>query len=67
VVALIQMVATARITATALTYQKVAHLLTEQVMADLDLLLRFDAGSTRWPVTNKIHENGASDDLDGAV
>jgi hypothetical protein len=27
-----------------LTHQKVAHLLTEQVMADLDLLLRFDVG-----------------------
>jgi hypothetical protein len=44
VVTLTQMVATARTTATALTYQKVAHLLTEQVMADLDLLLRFDTG-----------------------
>jgi hypothetical protein len=30
--------------AAALTYQKVAHLLIGQVMADLDLLLRFDVG-----------------------
>jgi len=43
-VTLTQMVASARTTATALTHQKVAHLLTEQVMADLDLLLRFDVG-----------------------
>ena len=44
VVTLTQMVASARTAATALTYQKVAHLLTGQVMEDLDLLLRFDAG-----------------------
>jgi hypothetical protein len=44
VVTLIPLVATARTTATTLTYQKAAHLLTEQMRADLDLLLRFDAG-----------------------
>jgi hypothetical protein len=44
VVPLTQMVASAGTRAAALTYQKVAHLLTGQVMADLDLLLRFDVG-----------------------
>jgi TnpA family transposase len=44
VVTLTQMVATARTTATVLTYEKVAHLLTRQLTADLDLLLKVDAG-----------------------
>jgi integrase len=44
VVTLTQMVATARTTATVLTYEKVAHLLTRPLTADLDLLLKVDAG-----------------------
>ena len=44
VVTLTQTVATARTTATVLTYEKVAHLLTRQLTADLDLLLKVDAG-----------------------
>ncbi|PZS32925.1 MAG: Tn3 family transposase [Pseudonocardiales bacterium] len=44
VVTLIEMVAAARIRATAVTYRKVEHLLTAQVRSDLDRLLRFDVG-----------------------
>ncbi len=44
VIILAKMVASTRTAATTLTYQKVAHLLTVQVMADLDSLLRFDVG-----------------------
>jgi Domain of unknown function (DUF4158) len=63
-VTLTQMVASARTTATALTHQKVAHLLTEQVMADLDLLLRFDVGlgMTRlaWLTASAVEATAAS-------
>ncbi|MFJ2034334.1 hypothetical protein [Streptosporangium sp. NPDC087985] len=41
---LAKMVATARTSATALTWEKVAHLLTDQLRADLDRLLVYDAG-----------------------
>lgn len=41
---LARMVASARTGAGALTYEKVAHLLTEQMCAELDRLLTFDAG-----------------------
>jgi hypothetical protein len=44
VVSLLEMVATARATATAVTHDLVAPLLTEQMTADLDLLPRVDAG-----------------------
>lgn len=44
VVTLTQVVATARTTATTLTYERVTHLLTGQLTADLDLLLKVDAG-----------------------
>jgi len=64
VVTLTQMVASARTAATALTHQKVAHLLTEQVMADRDLLLRFDPGlgTTRlaWLTAPAVEATAAS-------
>ncbi|WP_433501788.1 Tn3 family transposase (plasmid) [Sphaerimonospora sp. CA-214678] len=41
---LAKMVATARTSATSLTWEKVAHLLTDQLRADLDRLLVYDAG-----------------------
>ncbi|MEQ4724612.1 Tn3 family transposase [Nonomuraea sp. B19D2] len=44
VTTLARMVATARTSATALTWEKVAHLLTDQLRADLDRLLVYDAG-----------------------
>ncbi|MEO3890537.1 DUF4158 domain-containing protein [Nonomuraea sp. B5E05] len=44
VTTLAKMVATARTGATALTWEKVAHLLTDQLRADLDRLLMYDAG-----------------------
>jgi hypothetical protein len=44
VVTLMQKVASARTMATALTHQKVAHLLTDQLTSDLDRLLMFDVG-----------------------
>lgn len=43
-VSLLEMVATARTTATAVTHDLVAPLLTEQMTADLDLLPRVDIG-----------------------
>ncbi|MEV7803162.1 Tn3 family transposase [Microbispora sp. NPDC088329] len=44
VTTLAKMVAAARTGATALTWEKVAHLLTDQLRADLDRLLVYDAG-----------------------
>ncbi|WP_327581767.1 hypothetical protein OHA25_38175 [Nonomuraea sp. NBC_00507] len=41
---LAKMVATARTSATALTWEKVAHLLTDERRRDLDQLLKYDAG-----------------------
>ncbi|MEH1017646.1 hypothetical protein V6U90_31805 [Micromonospora sp. CPCC 206060] len=43
-VSLLEMVATARVAATTVTHDLVAPLLTEQMIADLDLLPRVDAG-----------------------
>ena len=64
VVILTQMVATARTAATALTHRKVAHLLTGQMTADLDLLPRFDVGlgMTRltWLTTPAVEATAAS-------
>ncbi|WP_431921125.1 DUF4158 domain-containing protein [Nonomuraea jabiensis] len=44
VTTLAKMVATARTSATALTWEKVAHLLTDERRGDLDRLLKYDAG-----------------------
>ncbi|MGW5160920.1 DUF4158 domain-containing protein [Nonomuraea wenchangensis] len=44
VTTLAKMVATARTSASALTWEKVAHLLTDERREDLDRLLRYDAG-----------------------
>ena len=46
-----KMVATARTNATALTWEKVAHLLTDERRGDLDRLLMYDAGLKMpgWP------------------
>ena len=50
VVTLTRLVASARATASALTYEKVAHLLTDQLTGELDRLLLFDeaVGMTSW-------------------
>ncbi|MGH3195970.1 MAG: Tn3 family transposase [Streptosporangiaceae bacterium] len=51
VVTLTEMVSSARGAATELTYEKVAHLLTGQTCADLDRLLKVDAGLGMTPLT----------------
>ena len=63
VLTMLRLVATARSTANSLTYEKVSHLLTDQMTSDLDRLLNFDdaMGSTRlaW-LTNSAVEATAS-------
>ena len=61
---LAKMVASARMGASALTYEKVAHLLTGQMCSDLDRLLTFDIGlgmrRLSWLITPAVDAAGST-------
>ncbi len=64
VLTMMRLVATARSTAGALTYEKVSHLLNDQVTSDLDRLLTFDdaVGLTRlaWLTSSAVEATASS-------